>query len=92
MHSAALEQVRRRAVRKDVCERYKKRAFNQKYESTVPMYSQKMRKFFLTDEKSKTIYCFNHKAASSTWMALFSRLYGDEQFLKELEESHAYYR
>ena len=56
-----------------------------------PRYSQKIGRNWLVDPKSKSAYCFNHKAASTTWMAVFTKLYGDKEFLEQAEKSQMYY-
>ncbi len=63
------------------------------YFSIDPLYDQsEVSKSFLVEEKSKTIYCFNHKAASSMWMAAYVKLHGDENLTKEITDSEHYYK
>ena len=55
-------------------------------------YDQKIdTRYWMVDPKSRTSYCFNHKVASTTWMAVFAKLQGDEEFLKQAEEDGMYY-
>ncbi len=48
--------------------------------------------FLLDTEKTRSAYCFNHKVASTTWMSLYARLEGDEEFLAEMERTKLYYK
>jgi 3-mercaptopyruvate sulfurtransferase SseA len=57
------------------------------------LYDQTLGRSFLLDpEKTHTAYCFNHKVASTTWMALYARLDGDEEFLEEMKRTQLYYK
>ena len=42
--------------------------------------------------QSKTIYCFNHKAGSTTWMAAYSELVDDKDFVKMTRKNKQYYK
>ena len=70
-----------------------KRNSNTTYIATNELYDQTLGKSFLLDaEKTRSAYCFNHKAASTTWMSIFARLEGDEDFLKEMRRTQQYYK
>lgn len=46
------------------------------------------------EPRSRSLYCVVHKAASTTWMSLFARVYRaeDEDFVERMEKSGAYYK
>ena len=46
----------------------------------------------LQDPNTGTIYCFNHKVASSTWMSLFARMLSSSQNIQNIIESEQYYK
>ena len=87
-----------------VCKRYRarklgknrrgaKRKSNTTYLAVDEMYDQTVGKSFLLEtEKTRSAYCFNHKAASTTWMSVFARLEGDEDFLEEMQRTQQYYK
>ena len=53
------------------------------YEGRAPNYEQKLGlSAFLIAQKPKTILCYNHKVASSTWMSTFAKLLHDEKYFK----------
>ena len=53
------------------------------YQGRAPNYEQKLNlQSFLIAEKPKTVYCFNFKAAASTWMSTFAKLLHDEEYFK----------
>ena len=87
-----------------VCKRYRarklgkhrrgvKRKSNTTYLAVDELYDQTVGKSFLLEtEKTRSAYCFNHKAASTTWMSVFARLEGDEDFLEEMQKTQQYYK
>ena len=100
-----LSKSRRRKVISSVCKRYRgrrlgknrrgaKRKSNTTYVAVDELYDQTLgRSSFLLDaEKTRSAYCFNHKAASTTWMSIFARLEGDEDFLEEMRRTQQYYK
>jgi len=53
------------------------------YGGRAPFYEQKLGlSAFLIAEKPKTVLCYNHKVASSTWMSTFAKLLHDEKYFK----------
>jgi len=62
-----------------------------KYESKEFSFSQYLKKQFLFDHKTGTTYCFIHKVASSSWMALFARLENNPSFLSWVSQTGSYY-
>ena len=44
------------------------------------------------NSQSKTIYCYNHKAGSSTWMAAYSELVDDINFVRRVRKNELYYK
>ena len=98
--------ARRRKVISAVCKRYRgekskkvkrrgaKRKSNTTYFAVAEAYDQTVNKwsFLLEPEKTRSAYCFNHKAASTTWMSIFARLEGDEDFLEEMRRTQQYYK
>ena len=53
------------------------------YGGRAPIYEQKLAlSAFLMADKPKTILCYNHKVASSTWMSTFAKLLHDDKYFK----------
>jgi galactokinase/mevalonate kinase-like predicted kinase len=52
----------------------------------------KMKRSFVIDDQSRTIYCFNHKAASSTWLSVYTSLYKDKSVVREIMQNTLFYR
>ena len=53
------------------------------YGGRAPVYDQKLiLNAFLMADKPKTILCYNHKVASSTWMSTFAKLLHDDKYFK----------
>ena len=70
-----------------------KRNTNTTYLAVDELYDQTVGKSFLLEtEKTRSAYCFNHKAATTTWMSVFARLEGDEDFLEEMQRTQQYYK
>ena len=40
----------------------------------------------------RSAYCFNFKAAASTWMRIYAQLYKDSSFWEEVKDSQLYYK
>ena len=53
------------------------------YGGRAPIYKQKLTlNAFLMADKPKTILCYNHKVASTTWMSTFAKLLHDDKYFK----------
>ena len=89
-----LEQERRRRRVKEVCQKHQKALTPRFYTGDKAMYNQKVKPidFLVEDVKTKTIYCYTHKAASSTWMSLFARLENNTEFLEQATRTGAFYQ
>lgn len=85
--SRHLEQIRRQDVITKVCSRHRKKKSPEAYLGTSSQFTQSITKHFLIEEKSKTVFCFNHKVASSTWMYFYAQVDHDPSFLKQLEKT-----
>ena len=46
----------------------------------------------IQDPNTGTIYCFNHKVASSTWMSFFARMQSRTQQFQNIIKSEKYYK
>ena len=46
----------------------------------------------IQDPNTGTIYCFNHKVASSTWMSFFARIQSRTQQFQNIIKSEQYYK
>ncbi|TRY70203.1 hypothetical protein TCAL_09643 [Tigriopus californicus] len=90
--SRHLEQIRRQDVITRVCARHRKKKSPEKYIGTSSQYSQSITKKFIIEEKSKTVFCFNHKVASSTWMTFYAKVDNDPRFLADMERTGMSYK
>ena len=63
------------------------------YQAKNTNFSQSMDpKNIILEPKSQTAYCFIHKAASSTWMKLFTNIHKDEKRFKAIIHFGQYYK
>lgn len=88
-------QSRRRKVMELVCQRYEKSRNLYQYRSTKgQIHTQTLGQNYLIDPKTKSVYCFVHKVASSSWMALYAKLYRDRdpEFVAEIEKTGSFRR
>ena len=87
------EQARRSKVISDACKKYRFKSNDTFYHHFQSNYNQKLDKHhFIVSKKSKVIYCWTHKVASLSWMALFTKIYPDRSFAEELIKSGKYYK
>ena len=91
---ASLDQAKRRQRIKNICRKNQIDKNWLEYKSKDGNRDQRIGKSFLVSETPGVIYCFNHKVASSTFMALFARLYEpyDKKFVSQLNKSGMFYR
>ena len=92
----SLEQARRRQRVDLACQAHERMRNLYVYKSKAAggLYDQTVSNNFLVEPRSRSLYCVVHKAASTTWMSLFARIYRDEDeaFVSELERTGAYYK
>lgn len=92
-----LEQMRRRDRIKEVCQKYasidRQPKVWTRFRGVGQTYSQEINpNAFLIATVPHTIICYNHKVASSTWMAHFAKLLGNKVFWDQLSHSGKFYR
>lgn len=88
-----LQQAERRQRIRKVCSEYAQTRSDAKYFGNHSNYNQEVnRNSFLIEEKSKTVYCVNHKAGSTTWMAVLANVHGDQELLERMRVDNLYYK
>ena len=102
----ALEQYRRKETIRKVCQKYGNPKGFQKIKSFIkdPKVGRISQQWprevthetnnlqYVLILQSETIYCFNHKAGSSTWMAAYSELVDDINFVRMTRKTQQYYK
>ena len=77
---------------KNVCQAHGKAMSPTIYRSSNSLYSQGIRPTaFLVAEDPPSIVCINNKVASTTWEALFVKLYKDHKLWQEMNKTGQFY-
>ena len=87
--------IQRRNKVKEVCQKYGSRLSDFTYQALCPDHSQRLsfKQFLVEKEKTKTVYCPVHKAASTTWLRLLALIENNTKFLNHpiVQERGGYY-
>ncbi len=98
----SLEQSRRRALSREVCRRNQLtrtateyvavdgRRGSQDLSAMWDRYGGRRGPFLVDDLFSRTVYCYAHKSASSTWMTVFVDLHPDQENIRKRIDGKTY--
>ena len=90
---SSVEQTRRKQLIKDTCEKHALNYYDYYYKGKSVEYSHAMKSnSFLKSEDPPVIFCYNFKVASQSWMAIFAKLLGDEEYYNRLKNTKEFYR
>lgn len=83
------EQARRLNVIADVCQKYLRNNATLFLKSVPQLLNPRN---FIVAEKAKTIYCYNHKVASSMWSHIFASLMPEGEAKEKLFERKEFFK
>jgi len=80
---------------RNICERYESEEDNSCVFAGRDVFMKQdihNKNHFLKDPKTGTIYCFNHKVASSSWMSVYAHLENNPKYLLDMMKTRNYYK